>query len=95
MNRDRVHPNSDALAEMPEWTDADWALAKPNRFADRFGETVNVVLLDPDVAEVFTTPAAVNKALRALIEAMPVPPRKKRPAKSAPDRPKAAAPSLK
>jgi hypothetical protein len=30
-----------------------------------------VVVLDPDVAEVFTTPEAVNKALRALITAMP------------------------
>jgi hypothetical protein len=32
-----------------------------------------VVRLDPDVAEVFQTPEAVNKALRALIEAMPKP----------------------
>jgi hypothetical protein len=29
------------------------------------------VALDPDVSEVFTTPDSVNKALRALIEAMP------------------------
>jgi len=30
-----------------------------------------VVLLDPDISEVFTTPEAVNTALRALISAMP------------------------
>jgi hypothetical protein len=30
-----------------------------------------VVRLDPDVAEVFQTPEAVNKALRAIMEAMP------------------------
>lgn len=95
MNKDKAHPQSDALAEMPEWTDDDWARAKPNRFADRFGETVSVVLLDPDVAEVFTTPAAVNKALRALIEAMPAPLKRKRAAKSASDRPQAVGPTVK
>jgi len=30
-----------------------------------------VVLLDADISEVFTTPEAVNTALRALISAMP------------------------
>jgi len=45
--------------------------AKPNRFADRNGmPTVKVVVLDEDVAQVFTTSEAVNKALRAIIEAM-------------------------
>ena len=32
---------------------------------------LEMVVLDKDVAEVFTTPEAVNKALRALIDAMP------------------------
>ena len=49
----------------------DYRSAKPNRFADRMGEGPVVVILDPDVAEVFATPDAVNKALRALIEAFP------------------------
>ncbi|MBW4693188.1 MAG: hypothetical protein KME27_15655 [Lyngbya sp. HA4199-MV5] len=46
--------------------------AKPNRFAAR-SETkpLTVVVLDDDVAQVFTTPEAVNKVLRALIESMP------------------------
>jgi len=30
-----------------------------------------VVVLDPDVAEVFKTPEAVNRVLRALITTMP------------------------
>jgi hypothetical protein len=34
-------------------------------------EATLVVVLDKDVTEVFTTPEAVNKALRALIKAMP------------------------
>jgi predicted transcriptional regulator len=42
----------------------DYQKAKPNRFVDRQGLTV--VVLDEDVAQVFTTPESVNKALRAL-----------------------------
>ncbi len=49
----------------------DYSKAKPNRFAARVDKARLVVALDPDVCEVFTTPKAVNKALRALIEAMP------------------------
>jgi hypothetical protein len=48
----------------------DYTKAKPNRFAGRMGDRT-VVVLDPDVAEVFTTPDSVNAALRALISAMP------------------------
>lgn len=49
----------------------DYSRAKPNRFASRLDEHRLVVALDPDVSAVFTTPEAVNKVLRALIEAMP------------------------
>lgn len=49
----------------------DYSKAKPNRFASRVDPTRLVVALDPDVAEVFTTPEAVNKILRALIQTMP------------------------
>jgi hypothetical protein len=49
----------------------DYSKAKPNRFASGVDPSRVVVALDPDVSEVFTTPDAVNKALRALIEAMP------------------------
>ena len=49
----------------------DYSEAKPNRFASRVDQTRLVVALDADVSVVFSTPEAVNKALRALIEAMP------------------------
>jgi len=49
----------------------DYSRAKPNRFASRVDKGRLVVALDPDVSDVFTTPEAVNKVLRALIEAMP------------------------
>ena len=36
------------------------------KYAERYGRGTNVVLLDPDVAEVFPDSEAVNRALRAL-----------------------------
>jgi hypothetical protein len=45
--------------------------ARTNRFAARMGEVPLVVLVDPDIAEVFTTPKSVNRALRALIRTLP------------------------
>jgi hypothetical protein len=49
----------------------DYKKAKPNRFASRMKEGPLVVVLDPDVAKIFTSAKQVNKALRALISAMP------------------------
>jgi hypothetical protein len=49
----------------------DYKKARPNRFAERVsGENVMVVL-DPDVAEVFSSSEDVNTVLRALIQSMP------------------------
>ena len=58
---------------LPEYR-FDYAQAKPNRFA-KSGEISGkrVVVLDEDVAQVFTTPESVNKVLRALIASMPQP----------------------
>jgi hypothetical protein len=53
--------------ELREHYSFDYNKAKPNRFADRFGEEAIVVVLDPDVAAVFTTSEATNQALRGLI----------------------------
>ncbi len=56
---------------LPEYK-FDYAHAKPNRFAVKAEISVQrVVVLDEDVAQVFTTPEAVNKVLRALISTMP------------------------
>jgi len=56
---------------LPEYR-FDYKKAKPNHFANRSGKPkLTVVVLDEDVAEVFSTPESVNKVLRALIEAMP------------------------
>jgi hypothetical protein len=55
----------------------DYKKAKPNRFASRMNKNQVVVTLEPDVAEVFTTPETVNEVLRALIHTMPPTSRKK------------------
>ena len=55
----------------PEY-DFDYSKAKPNRFAGRVkNDDQLVVVLDPDIAEVFTTPEDVKAVLRALIATMP------------------------
>lgn len=38
------------------------------KYAERYARGTNLVPLDPDVAEVFTDPVVVNRALRALAE---------------------------
>lgn len=48
----------------------DYSKAKPNRFAAQLGEEAIVVVLDPDVAAVFTTSEEANQALRVLIGAL-------------------------
>lgn len=67
-------PNDEPLTDdlLPEY-DFDYSQARPNRFAERMTTDSIVVVLDPDVAEVFKTPEAVNRVLRALIATMPTP----------------------
>ena len=71
MPSDHTHnPEDDFLAEYH----LDDQKAKPNRFATcNATPTVIVVVLDPDVAQVFTTPESVNQVLRASIKSMPQP----------------------
>ena len=51
----------------------DYTKARPNRFAPQLGDGRLVVVLDPDIAQIFTSPESVKKVLRALIETMPKP----------------------
>lgn len=51
----------------------DYRRVRSNRFASRYRAGSRVVVLDPDVAGVFTTPESVNAVLRALLETMPRP----------------------
>ncbi len=62
-------------------TEYDFSGAVRGKYAARYREGTNVVVLDPDVAKEFTDSRAVNRALRALLEALP--PRPKRGTRSA------------
>ena len=44
----------------------DFSKGVRGKYAKRYKGGTNIVLLDPDVAKVFKTPASVNEALRSL-----------------------------
>jgi hypothetical protein len=49
----------------------DYAKSKPNRFASDLPDNSLAVVLDPDVASVFTSSESVNELLRSVISAFP------------------------
>jgi hypothetical protein len=58
----------EAVPEMrPEY---DFKGGVRGKYASRFAEGSNIVVLDPDVAEVFHDAKAVNDALRVLAESV-------------------------
>jgi hypothetical protein len=59
-----------ASADAPrsEYRRSDLGKGVRGKYYKQFREGSNVVLLEPDVARAFPTGAAVNKALRSLIE---------------------------
>lgn len=62
---------SNKVQEMASEYRFDYKKAKPNRFAEKMKDSPIIVVLDADVAKVFTSAEEVNKALRAIISAMP------------------------
>jgi hypothetical protein len=65
-------PKNNKIQEMASEYKFDYKKAKPNRFAKKMkASSPLVVVLDSDVAQVFTSAVEVNKALRALISAIP------------------------
>jgi hypothetical protein len=60
-------PKPDAEPEMRD--EYDFSKGERGKYASRFAaEGTNIVVLDPDVAEVFSDAKAVNEALRPLAE---------------------------
>lgn len=55
----------------PEY-EFDYRQAKPNRFAAGLKKGGRMVVLEPEVAEVFRNSQDVNAVLRALLQTMPV-----------------------
>ncbi|MDX6499769.1 MAG: hypothetical protein QOG23_3029 [Blastocatellia bacterium] len=56
-------PNNEHDEMLEEY---DFSGGVRGKYAARFAEGANVVVLDPDVAEIFTDSESVNQALRAL-----------------------------
>jgi hypothetical protein len=63
--RRNATPRRDADDILPHY---EFRGAVRGKYAARYREGTNVVLLEPDVAERFPDAAAVNRALRALAE---------------------------
>lgn len=68
-NMKKTHAKSKTVREVAEddlLPEYDFSNARPNKYAARYAEGTNVILLDPDVAKDFPDAKAVNEALRAL-----------------------------
>jgi len=61
MRKVRSRPEAEEM--LPEY---DFSGGVRGKYASRFAKDTIMVVLDPDVAEVFPDPTSVNKALRAL-----------------------------
>ena len=66
-------PNEDLEDDLLPEYDFDRLESKPNPYAERASRR-KAIILEKDIAEVFTTSEQVNKALRAILEAVPVRP---------------------
>lgn len=64
-------PSSTDTSDLRAEYDLDYARSRPNRFAPEMCGTVVAVALEPDVADVFDTSEAVNRALRSVISERP------------------------
>ncbi len=58
--------NEDRVREPDMREEYDFSGGVRGKYAGRFAEGSNVIVLDPDVAEVFSDAKAVNEALRLL-----------------------------
>ena len=64
----KVHNNLEDIRSEYKF---DYGKARPNRFAKRKEQEPIIVMLDPDISQVFTTSESVNTVLRAILMAMP------------------------
>jgi hypothetical protein len=52
----------------PDYQRSDFGALIRGRYVERLQASSNVVVIDPEVADLFPNPAAVNAALRSLAE---------------------------
>jgi hypothetical protein len=56
----------------------DFSEGVRGKYAKRYAQGCNVVVLEPDVARLYPSAEAVNRALRAIAEVAPTPPPKRK-----------------
>ncbi len=66
MKKDRENDMEDELR--PEYDFSQMPGGVRGKYVERYRMGTNLVLLDPDVAQAFPTDAAVNEALRLLMQ---------------------------
>ena len=66
MNKDINHKMDDELR--PEYDLAQLQGGVKGKYAERFHQGTNLVLLEPDVAQAFPNAKSVNEALRLLLK---------------------------
>ena len=49
----------------------DFSNVRPNKYAKKYAEGTNIVVIEPDLVEFFPNSEAVNAALRALVSIFP------------------------
>ena len=62
----KKEPETARIDELRE--EYDFSRGVRGKYAERYAEGANIVVLDPDVAKVFRDSKSVNQALRALVE---------------------------
>ena len=60
--------NEEKNEEVEMLDEYDFSNGAIGKYAKQYAEGTNIVVLEPDVAEVFPDSAAVNQALRKIIE---------------------------
>lgn len=67
VSEDNMSTRTVKTKKRPQVPDYDFSNGVRGKYAARFAERTNVVVLSPEVAEVFPDSEAVNEALRTLV----------------------------
>jgi hypothetical protein len=60
--------DTDEDAMLDDYSFLDWSKAERGKYAKRYAEGTNVVLIEPDLADVFPNADSANRALHALAD---------------------------
>ncbi len=65
MSKEKIYMSAEENEMLPEY---DFSKGVRGKYARRYAEGTNVVVLSPDLAQFFPDSESVNRALRALVE---------------------------